>query len=90
MATPKTFSTLDPRVVRRSMCGLTERRLEGAVAEAAKARKDYLLFGGGWATVNRESLNEGDRHHIRLETRHGSDDDVCHRADVIPAKRHIR
>ena len=55
---PKTVSALDPGVVLRPVSAQSERRLEGAVAEAAEARQDCALLGGGWATLSRQGLEE--------------------------------
>ena len=58
-------------------------RLEGAIAEAAEARQDCPLIGGGWATLSRQGLEESERRQVGLEACHLSDDEVSRRADVV-------
>ena len=65
------------------MSAQAKRRLEAAIAEAAEARQDCPLIGGGWATLSREGLEESERRQVSLEACHRSDDEVSRRADVV-------
>jgi hypothetical protein len=77
------LSALDPSVVLGPVSAQTKRRLEGAIAEAAEARQDCPLIGGGWATLSRYGLEESERRQVGLEACHRSDDEVSRRADVV-------
>ena len=77
------LSALDPGVVLGPVSAQSECRLEGAVAEAAEARQDYPVIGGGWATLGRQRLEESERRQIGLEACHRSVDEVSRRAEVV-------
>ena len=70
-------------MVLRPVSAQAERRLEGAVAEAAEARQDCPFIGGGWATLGRQCLEESERRQVGLEAGHRPDDEVSRRADVV-------
>src|SRR5213076_2484688 len=57
-------SALDPGLVLRPVSAQSERRLEGAIAEAAKAGHNSPVLGGGYATVSRQCLEASERRQV--------------------------